>query len=215
MTVNREYKAVKKTIYFILKDDLVYYPPVLSILKVSTELGWHAVFIGNYADDMQKKQLEAKGVLFKPTVKMSDTASMPKKLIEKLRFRTQVYKYLNELAVTASDYVWLFHSETLCLLHKLVERYRVIYHPLEFTLPKADWKYRLLSHSLNLSETVRQACKVVCCEYNRAQMTKGIFALDKLPYVLPNKMYVPDEEESRFPVRYPETGQPHPVETER
>ena len=199
MTVNREYKAVKKTIYFILKDDLVYYPPVLSILKVSTELGWHAVFIGNYADDMQKKQLEAKGVLFKPTVKMSDTASMPKKLIEKLRFRTQVYKYLNELAVTASDYVWLFHSETLCLLHKLVGRYRVIYHPLEFTLPKADWKYRLLSPSLNLSETVRQACKVVCCEYNRAQLTKGIFALDKLPYVLPNKMYVPDEEESAFP----------------
>ena len=40
-----------ETLYLVLKDDLVYYPPVLSILHVCAEAGRPVVFIGNYADD--------------------------------------------------------------------------------------------------------------------------------------------------------------------
>ena len=199
--MNNSLSAVrmKKRIYLILKDDLVYYPPVISIINVCVELGYHVIFIGNYADQVQQKYLENEGVVFKSTVKMNDYAPVFKKMFEKLQFKKQVFKYLKESEVSVNDYVWLFHSETLCLLHKLVDHYRVIFHPLEFTLPVANWKYRLLSPSLNLARTVRKAVKVVCCEYNRAQLTRGIFALDQLPYVLPNKMYMSHAEESGIP----------------
>lgn len=188
-----------RTIYLVLKDDLVYYPPVISIINVCVEFGYRIVFIGNYADKIQKERLEAKGVVFKSTVKMSDHDSLPKKLMTKLLFKNQVFKYLHELKKEGTDYVWLFHSETLCLLHKLVDRYRVVFHSLEFTSPVANWKYKLLNPSLNLAEVVRKTFKVVCCEYNRAQLTRGIFALDKLPYVLPNKMYISDKEIENVP----------------
>lgn len=190
---------MKSSIYFILKDDLIYYPPVLSIINVCVQLGYHITFIGNYSDDTQKKSLEKREVLFSPTIKMNDHGPMIQKLFEKIQFKRQVFKYLNASKVSEKDYIWLFHTETLCLLHKLVHRYRVIFHPLEFTGTTANWKYRLLSPSLDLAATVRKAAKVICCEYNRAQLTRGIFDLEQMPYVLPNKMYIPKEEETRYP----------------
>ncbi len=183
-----------RTIYLILKDDLIYYPPVLSIMKVLFELGYKVVYIGNYADKGQKKNLEKQGVLFKPTVKLFDSNSLFKKLVMKLRFKNQVNKYLKAECISPSDYVWLFHTETLCLLNDLVDRYRVIFHPLEFTQSVANWRYRVLNPFLNLADTVRKSTKVVCCEYNRAQITKGIYSLEQMPYVLPNKMYVTKDE---------------------
>lgn len=40
---------------------------------------------------------------------------------------------------------------------------------------------------------------MVCCEYNRAQITKGMFALEQMPYVLPNKMYMANDELTDIP----------------
>ena len=39
-----------ETLYLVLKDDLVYYPPVLSILHVCAEAGRPVVFIGDRCD---------------------------------------------------------------------------------------------------------------------------------------------------------------------
>lgn len=187
------------TVYLILKDDLVYYPPVLSTINVLLELGYKVVHVGNYADEEQKRALEKCGVQFKPTVRLTDEGSLLTKFMQKLSFRQQVITYLKTANISTNDYVWLFHTETLCLLHKIVNCYRVIFHPLEFTLPVANWKYRLLSPSLNLAESVKRASKVVCCEYNRAQITRGMFALEQMPYVLPNKMYMANEELTAIP----------------
>lgn len=188
-----------RTIYLILKDDIIYYPPVLSIINVLVELGCKVVHIGNYTDEEQKKQLEKRGVIFRSTIKMDDNSSLLKKLIMKLRFKKQVNTYLKTENISDDDYIWLFHTETLCLLNDLVDRYHVIFHPLEFTQPVASWKYKILSPSLNLAVIIKKAAKVVCCEYNRAQITKGIFSLEKMPYVLPNKMYIANEELNEIP----------------
>lgn len=199
-----------ETLYLVLKDDLVYYPPVLSILHVCAEAGRPVVFIGNYADDEGRRRLETAGVTFCPVVRLSDRAPLWRKLAEKLRFRRQVYKYLNVSGAEPQSRVWLFHSETFCLLHRLTDHYRVIFHPLEFTRPVADWKYRLLSPSLNLARAVRKVHRVVCCEYNRAQLTRGVFALDRLPAVLPNKLYVPGTDDDTPPAdrRAADVGRP-------
>lgn len=187
------------TVYLILKDDIIYYPPVLSIINVLLELKYKVVYIGNYIDEEQKKQLEVRGAIFRPTVRMKDDASLLKKLTMKLKFKKQVIDYLETETISEDDYIWLFHTETLCLLNYLVERYRVVFHPLEFTQPVANWRYKVLTPSLNLAAIVRKAAKVVCCEYNRAQITKGMFSLEQMPYVLPNKMYMTNDELTDIP----------------
>ncbi len=48
-------------------------------------------------------------------------------------------------------------------------------------------RYRLLSFSLNYKLVLQIASKVVCCEYNRAHITKSFFQLEDLPLVIPNK----------------------------
>lgn len=187
------------TVYLILKDNIMYYPPVLSIINVLLELKYRVVHIGNYTDKEQKKQLEERGAIFKSTIKLDDNVSLLKKLAMKLEFKRQVTSYLEIETISKEDYVWLFHTETLCLLNDLVDRYRVVFHPLEFTQPVASWKYKVLTPSLNLAATVKKTAKVVCCEYNRAQITKGMFALEQMPYVLPNKMYMANDELTDIP----------------
>lgn len=183
-----------RTIYFILKDDMIYYPPVLSIINACLDLGYAVTYIGNYSDEINKSSLKGRGVVFLSTIELNDNDCMLKKFVDKVRFRRQVYQYLKGVNITDNDYVWLFHTETLCLLNRLTSLYRVIFHPLEFTEYRANWKYKVLSPFINLPKVIRKAAKVVCCEYNRAQITKGILSLDKLPYVLPNKMYLSNDD---------------------
>lgn len=185
-----------KTIYFVLKDDLIFYPPVLSIINVCLELGWNIVYVGHYSDSRGKCELEENGVAFKPTIALTDQGSIIKKLIEKIQFRKQVYHCLNEGNVSSDDYVWIFHTETLSLLNLLPKKHHVIFHPLEFNECRTNWKYRLLSPSLDLPAVIHQCKKIVCCEYNRAQILKGLLELERLPFVLPNKMYIEKSDET-------------------
>ena len=183
-----------RTIYLILEYDVIYYPPVLSIVRVLLELGNKVVLLANYSDIQQKELLKASGVIFYPVEGKKEGVPLYSKLIQKIRFRRKIYKYLYDLDVESKDYIWIFHMETLCLLNELPERYSVIFHPFEFVETTAAWKYRFLFPFLNISQIVRKTKKVVCCEYNRAQITKGIFDLKQLPYILPNKAYMYDED---------------------
>lgn len=176
-----------RTIYLILEYDIIYYPPVLSIVRILLELNNKVVLLANYSDTQQKKFLETIGVSFYPVTCINYEDSLFSKLIRKIRFRNQVYKYFATANIKSDDYIWVFHMETLCLLNKLPDKYSVIFHPFEFLDASAAWKYRILSPALNIPQTINKAKKVVCCEYNRAQITKGIFGLRQLPYVLPNK----------------------------
>ena len=185
--------VMNKTIYIVLEQDLVFYPPVISIMNICLDLGYHVVYLGTYGDQEGQKNLEKKGVRFKQVVPRDMNESSIVKYMNRIKFRNKIYRNLAESNISDKDYVWIFHSYTFYLLYELVDKYNVIYHPLEFSAFKMTWKQRLLSPGLNMVEAVKKAKKVVCCEYNRAQITKGIFSLDRLPFILPNKMYLPNE----------------------
>lgn len=181
---------MKKRIVLILKEDIMLYPPVLSLINVLIELNYQVIHIGVYSDEAQRKQLVNKGVLFLPTIKYNGKDSLLKKLSNQLFFKHQVKYYLKSLQLTEVDYIWMMQTETVCLLSSLVEKYPTIVHYFEYVDSKVNWKYRLLAPSFNMAKTIKKARKVVCCEYNRAQILKGLFQLDTLPYVLPNKPYI-------------------------
>lgn len=190
---------MKRKIVIVLKEDIVYYPPVLSIINVLLDLQYEVIHIGTYSDTEQKEELIKKGVLFFSTVLYQSHANLLVKFFQQLKFRRQVKCYLNQIDLSDNDFVWLMQAETICLLHALVNQYRCILHYFEYVDPKLNWKYRLLDPLFSMSRTINKAEKVVCCEYNRAQITKGVFQLDKMPYVLPNKPYIDESKLQNVP----------------
>ena len=51
-------------VILIMKEDIVQYPPILSLINVLVDLQREVVFIGPYTDQQQKNDLKQKGVVF-------------------------------------------------------------------------------------------------------------------------------------------------------
>ena len=49
---------------------------------------------------------------------------------------------------------------------------------------------KILYGKTNISDVLNKSKGIICCEYNRAHILKGVFGLARLPHVLPNKPYV-------------------------
>ena len=179
-------------VFLVLKEDIVHYPPALSLITILTELHYKVIHVGIYSDEKQKKMFEERGVIFFSTLNYNGKANNIGKFYQQFVFRKQVKNYLSEQHLSENDFVWMMQAETAWLLSDLVGRYKTIVHLLEYVSPEINWKYRLIP-SLSLKRAIHSAVKVVCCEYNRAQIAKGLFQLEMLPYILPNKPYLMEE----------------------
>lgn len=181
---------MKNRIFVILKEDIVDYPPVLSIIQVLAENSYKVIHLGNYSDQHSKDKYIRMGVEFVTMPAYNGNSNLIKKYIQQISFKNKVTDYLNKQSLSDNDIVWLIQAETIFLLSALVKKYKTICHFLEFVGPNVNWKYRIANPSLDLADTLQHAYKVVCCEYNRAQIAKGIFQLNELPAILPNKMII-------------------------
>lgn len=177
-------------IYIVLKEDIVKFPPVQSLLRVLAELKMEVYHVGSFSDPDGKADLKKMGVNFIEAPYYDVHAGKLTKLRRQFSFKRFVKAYLGRQNLDKDDLIWLIQTETIYLLGSLAKRYNVLLHPLEFKVPKVGLRYRLLSPMINLKQVYRNASKVVCCEYNRAHITKGLFSLDTLPYILPNKPYI-------------------------
>ena len=178
-----------KRIYVVLKEDIVHFPPVQSILAVLASLGSKVFHLGTFSDLQNRKVLSDMGVTFVNMPSYDGKANIINKYLSQQKFRSKVESFLDNENLSDNDMVWLVQIETIMLLYKLVNKYKTVLHPLEYTDPNIGWKYKLISPGINLSEVFNRATKVVCCEYNRAHITKGVFNLPLLPFILPNKPY--------------------------
>lgn len=188
-----------KRVFIILKEDIIHYPPVLTILNILPTLGIQAIHIGVYSDNDGKARYESRGVKFIETTPYFASDSLTTKLKKQYSFRKLVKKTLCKANVTENDRVWIMQSETICLLSSIVEKYPTVLHFFEYVEPKINWKYKMLNPTYNPLKTLHKAKKIVCCEYNRAQITKGIFQLSELPTVLPNKVIIEGNELDNIP----------------
>lgn len=175
-----------------MKEDLIYYPPALTLIKTLCDLQYSPIHIGTYSDERQMHELETRGACFikAPSCHIED--SLPYKLISQRYFRRFVTGTLKEARISGSDLVWILNAETLVLLDKVVENYKTVVQFYEFTVPRFNWKYALLYPFFDIKKVLHKAYKIVHCEYDRAQLSKWIYQLERMPYVLPNKPYEED-----------------------
>lgn len=182
-----------KRVFTIIKEDLVYFPPTTSLIRALIDLNVQVVHLGYYSDKIQRKELEAKGVKFVDIIHYDSNDSLLSKLIKQNQFKRKVKSFLASASITDNDYVWILNAETICLLSDIVGKYRTILQFYEFKNSVFNWKYWLMNPTYNHVKTLHRAEKIVHCEYNRAQIFKGIYNLEKLPFVLPNKPYIDEE----------------------
>lgn len=192
---------MEKRVFIIMQVDLIYYPPALTLLKTLCDLKYTPIYIGEYSDQKQKEELQERGVRFIDAPVYRAEYTSLHKFIKLQQFKRFVYHTLAQLYHPDSDLVWLIdnNDSMLLLLNKVVRKYKTVIQLYEFTLFQNNKKRCLLNLFFNPYVTLQQAYKVVCCEYNRAQIIKGIYQLDTLPCILPNKPYDESSDTENLP----------------
>lgn len=179
----------EKRIIIIMHNDLMHYPPMISLIDILTELGEHVTYIGDYTESPTTRRFVSSGVnLIKLGYKR--TGSQFNRLRAQFIYKKELEKILKDLAVNQLDLLWYVYSDSATFLHDLLSRYRYIVHYYEFDRLEYSWKFKLLYPSFDQSTLVQKAAGVVHCEYNRAQIFKGMTGLKQCPFILPNKPYI-------------------------
>lgn len=181
---------MKKRIFTVIKEDLIYFPPALSLIRILGELGYEVNHLGQYTDTKQREELNTLGVNFVDLSTYHSTDSLFLKLRKQISFRKKVEAFLSASNISDNDIVWILNAETVCLLSSIVGKYRTILQFYEFQNPVFNWKYGLLNPFYNYEKTLHKAEKIIHCEPNRAKLTQALYKLDNPPFVIPNKPYV-------------------------
>ena len=58
-----------KRVFTIIKEDLVYFPPTLSLIRALLDLNIQVFHLGYYSDKKQRKELENAGAKFVDLIK--------------------------------------------------------------------------------------------------------------------------------------------------
>lgn len=182
-----------------MKEDITKYPPIISIIYSLIELGVKPCLIGKLSNDNLKQELLEKGFVYYPSIDYKIKEGNLRKLYRQIIFKKKVHEILKN-TFSPGDLIWIFNLETIILLNNVIEQYPTITHFFEFSPPHFNWKYKLLNPLFSLKKTLHSAWKVIHCEYNRAQITSGLYDLEILPTVLPNKPYVDEQLLIHFPL---------------
>lgn len=186
-------------VIIVMRQDLVNYPPALSLIYTLLSLNRNVIFIGYFSDHYQRRQLEAAGVIFYLCKsRYSSNSNFLRKWLYFKSNKKEILKILREIHVCEEDFIWLMETARVkCHMMSqfgfLTKCYNVVYHFYELPEPTIHWTLRILNNKINPGEILDNAYKVVCCEFNRSHIVKGFFNLHKLPVVLPNKGYFNEE----------------------
>lgn len=195
-----------KRVILFPKDDLVYYPPTISLLKILVRQGMVVECVGEYSDPQGKQALEAEGVKFVPIYrKIKDESKFRivnwMTIIWRMRKYTKAVKrYLSTANVTNNDLLWFVFADSIGQLQKTIEKFPYIIQFYEFEDYSLDGIGKLLHPKYDAQRLLYNAKALVHCEYNRAMITNGLYGLNKEICVLPNKPY---EDENAAPVEVP------------
>ena len=82
-----------KRVFTIIKEDLVFFPPTLSLIRALCDLNIQVIHLGNYSDSIQRQDLESKGVKFVELIKYNKSDTLITKLIKQKKFKKKVKDY--------------------------------------------------------------------------------------------------------------------------
>lgn len=170
----------------IYNHDIQKYPPILSAIKILLSLKKKVVIIGYCSDMNTILDLESQGVIYYEAILNDTHENKIKKIFKLYNYKKRVEKIVAK-KFENNSILWIYGNQNIWLLYKLISKFKTILYLFETPELKVSFRYKILSPFLDYTKTMQSAWKVVCCEYNRAHITKAYFSLAKLPIVIPNK----------------------------
>lgn len=177
----------KQKIIIVMKHDITFYPPVISLCHILTDLGCSVVYIGACSSSDIANKLSLLNIKLYKQPQYGGNGL--RRFLQQIRFRNTTEKIVKKEYISGNSLLWLVHFETVVLFSLLLGKYDTNIHLLEFRDSKLKFAYKLLSPFRDITHDISNAKKVICCEYNRALITKYLFNLKSCPTVLPNKPY--------------------------
>lgn len=180
-----------RRIFIIMHNNLMDYPPMISLIDILHDLGENVTYIGDYTDSPTTHRFEATGIKLY-SLSCYRSGGIIKKFRTFTGYKKKLQSLLESLHITKSDLVWYVYSESANFVYDILEKYNYIIHYYEYTKQKYSWKYRLMSPGYNQKELAKNAVGIIHCEYNRAQIYRAMNGLERSPFILPNKPYIKD-----------------------
>lgn len=174
--------------------DLVKYPPMQSLLYALSEHDLELYLVGVCSDPKTRDIFKKRGVSF-INIDGSLTGGQISRIRQQRKYRNALLKMMKNYSISKMDLLWFEYSYAVHMLAKELMQYRYVAHFYEFVNENLSWKYKFLYPWFSMKKYLQGAAAVIHCEYNRAIITKGLYELSIMPYVLPNKPYF---EESIF-----------------
>lgn len=173
----------------IFKNDIIKYPPIISIVNILAERGDNLLIVGYCSDKNTIGYWKSREISYVEAITESVHVPKIKKMLLFKRFES-IVKNIVESRCSRDDQLWLFGTETIYILNRLVSRYKCILYFFELPSFNVPGAYLPFCNDRNFKKAIAcESNKVVCCEYNRAHIVKSYFGLKQLPYIVPNKLY--------------------------
>lgn len=176
---------MKQEQILIFKNDLAKYPPIITIIKVLLNEGYKVSFWG-YCSDVNIIKTFNADFTYKELLLDNVNANKLSKLYTFLKYKKSIHKLLSSKD-SKNINLWVFGNQNLWLLNRLLIHYKFIAYLFEMPEFTVATNYKLFCTNKSYKEILQCANKVVCCEYNRAAITKALFNLSEIPFVIPNK----------------------------
>ncbi|RRA90389.1 glycosyltransferase [Paenimyroides viscosum] len=176
----------------IFEHDILKYPPILSVINYLFYQKKDILLIGYCSSEDYLNDFKAKGGIYINVIVNNIDDNPIIKTAKYFTFKKKVHNIVEENYGSQTK-LWLFGEQCIWLLHRLVYKYESNLYLFEMPTFNVSFRYKLLSPTINYSKALNAAKKVVCCEYNRAHITKSFFQLEKLPIIIPNKPLINDD----------------------
>lgn len=178
-----------KRVYIVTQNDLIHYPPLQTLLTIFLKQRILITFVGEFSDITAKHEFEKQGVVFRKIL-LDEYGTLFNKIHKRRLFTKKIRKFFISEKLGNDDLIWYIYSgATVCCISDVVRNYNYVVHFYEFFNSIHSWKHRILYPNYNLSDFLKSANGVVHCEYNRAQICRGLYGLDAMPYIIPNKPF--------------------------
>ena len=144
----------KGRIIIVMHNDLMDYPPMISLIDIMKELGEDIVYIGHYTESPTTQRFEQMGIkLIKLGCIRTDSDIDNFKIYN--RYRQHLSMELDNLKLSQTDTIWYVYSQTANFVHNIISRSKYegkwlskksgpLSKSRYFSLLYEDWKITLL-----------------------------------------------------------------------
>ncbi len=172
--------------------DVKLYPPTISLMNIICVLGYECVLVTTGDSRGVEKALNESMTIDYIDYSYEESKALVFKAIDRLRIEKMLWKAIDNHYNT-DCILWVMSDVTIKHLSYRLLNYKYVLHMDELN----DGIYytpRFKQLKMDARKLGNNAVAVVVPEYNRAHITKAWWELDRLPYVMPNKPYVNENE---------------------